>query len=156
MPFIKEGQTVQWQNITQKTKDWETQTSSIIKKKQTNNQTNKSKKSSKNQGGTRRVIYWCSTSGTRRVAIFILYVISHERKMEGITYDKRNMSIVIRDMNIPQRFTKSWWRPWCFRSDDFNLTTRNPRLIFSQWYVCYQLIDWLIDWFVNEILFTWR
>ena len=40
MPYIKEEQTVQWQNITQKTKDWETQTSSIIKKnKQTIKQT---------------------------------------------------------------------------------------------------------------------
>jgi hypothetical protein len=87
------------------------------------------------------VQYICSIK-VRRVAIFILYVISYERKMEGITYDKRNMSVVIRDMNIPHRFTKSWWRPWWFRRVDFNLTTRNPRLIFSQWYVCYQLIDW--------------
>jgi len=46
MPYIKEGQTVQWQNNTQKTKDWETQASSIIKNK-TNKQTNKQRQKTK-------------------------------------------------------------------------------------------------------------
>jgi hypothetical protein len=34
--------------------------------------------------------------------------------------------VVICDTDIPRRSTKSWWRPYNFRRDDFNLTKMNP------------------------------
>jgi len=33
-------------------------------------------------------------------------------------YDKRNMSFVFCDTDTPQRLSKSWWRPYNFRSDE--------------------------------------
>ena len=48
------------------------------------------------------------------------------RKGTGSAYYKWNISVVICDTDLPQRSSKSWWRPYNFRSDDFNLTKRNP------------------------------
>ena len=48
------------------------------------------------------------------------------RKGPGSGYEKWNISVVICDTDIPSGSTKSWWRPQNFRSDNFNLSKRNP------------------------------
>ena len=50
------------------------------------------------------------------------------RKGPDCDYDKRNITVVIWNTDIPQQLVKSWWRQEHFRSNDFNLTSRNPWL----------------------------
>jgi hypothetical protein len=42
-----------------------------------------------------------------------------------ISYEKRNIYVVICDMDTPLLLTKPWLRPYNFQSHDFNLATRN-------------------------------
>jgi len=50
------------------------------------------------------------------------------RKEPDCDYSKLNISVIVCDTDTPYRSTKWWWWPQNFRSDDFNLTTRNPSL----------------------------
>ena len=54
-------------------------------------------------------------------------------------YDKRNISVFICDTYTPHMLTNSWWRHLNVRSDDFNLTTRNP--CFSSFLVSSNLYE---------------
>ena len=56
----------------------------------------------------------------------------NEEKTES-AYDKWNISVVICDTGIPLQSTKSWWRPYNIRIDDFKLTNRSP--LFSSFLV---------------------
>ena len=48
------------------------------------------------------------------------------RKGSGSADDKWNISVVNCDTAIPYQLTKSWWRPYNFRSDNFILANRYP------------------------------
>jgi hypothetical protein len=68
-----------------------------------------------------RILISCSTSDTRRVNLVTNPMISHERGKDRE---------VLTTSNLWHRYsiasTKSWWRPYNFPSDDFNLAKRNP------------------------------
>ena len=51
-----------------------------------------------------------------------------------ISYEKRNIYVVICDIDTPLQLTKPRWRPYNFRSHDLNLTTRNHW--FSSFFFC--------------------
>ena len=73
-----------------------------------------------------RVSSSCSISGTRRVAFVINPVNSHERGHDRIVITTRRTYRWSFVTDVSQWLTKLSWRPKNFRSDDFNLSTRNP------------------------------
>ena len=73
-----------------------------------------------------RVSSSCSISGTRRVAFVINPVNSHERGQDRIVITTRRTYRWSFVTDVSQWLTKLSWRPKNFRSDDFNLSTRNP------------------------------
>jgi hypothetical protein len=44
------------------------------------------------------------------------------KKGLGSDYDKQSIFVMICDTDIPWLSTRSWWQPYNFRSDGFNLT----------------------------------
>ena len=80
----------------------------------------------------------CSTCGIRRV-VFVTNKLSDKswmRKGPKFYDDTRYTYVVICDTDTPD---KLWWRPYIFRRDDFNLTTRNPW--FSSFLVCSSILS---------------
>ena len=102
-------------NIIQKSKDWETWTSL------------KSVGEFMFPGRVRHSYH-------TRVTVLIGNKSGTRKDGQGSDYSNRNISVVHCDTDNPLQLTKSWWRPYNFRSDDFILTTRNPwfsNLLFS-------------------------
>ena len=64
---------------------------------------------------------WCLFFFDLRILITPL-----NEKGPDFDYDKTNISVVICDTDTPQWLTNWWWPHSNCRSDDFNLTTRNP------------------------------
>ena len=79
-----------------------------------------------------RVSSTCSISGTRRVTLATSPVISHEWGKEQIvittngSYPWSGVSQI-----FCNRYSKSRWRVITLRSDDFNLSNRNPWCYFK-------------------------
>ena len=105
------------QNITQKTKDRETRTPL------------------KTRGELRylgNVSSSCSICETQRVTLSTNPAISHEWGQDRIvitTNGSYPWSVV--SQIFCNRYCKSWWRVITLRSDDFNLSTRNPWCYFK-------------------------
>ena len=88
-------------------------------------------KKKKKKSGCELVCFWGISSSWSTYSIYTATLVTNPMKnRQWVKYriaiaKSENINVVICDTDITYWLTRSWWRPWNVRSDDFNLTNRN-------------------------------